>query len=66
MDRTYGVEVVIPGALPAFVTSFASKDAALGWIKKRKREVVESPNRHLVSATLKEKPATKWGSRRGA
>jgi hypothetical protein len=59
MNRTYGVEVKIRGALP-------SKDAALGWIKKRKREVVESPNRHLVSATLKEKPATKWGSRRGA
>ena len=38
MDRTYGVEVKIPGALPTLVTSFASKDAALGWIEKRQRE----------------------------
>ena len=34
MDRTYGVEVKIGGALPTLVTSFASKDAALGWIEK--------------------------------
>jgi hypothetical protein len=56
MDRTYGVEVTIPGALPTLVTTFAFKDAALGWIEKRQRQVVESPNRHLVSAKPKEKP----------
>jgi hypothetical protein len=57
MNRTYGVEVKIRGALPTLVISFASKDAALGWIEKRQRQVVESPNRHLISATPKEKPA---------
>jgi hypothetical protein len=59
MNRTCGVEVKIRGALPTLVITFASKDAALGWIEKHKREVVESPNRHLVSATPKEKPAKK-------
>ena len=54
MDRTYGVEVKIGGALPTLVTSFASKDAALGWIEKRQRQV--SPNRPLFSARPKEKP----------
>ena len=43
MDRTYGVEVEFPGALPALVTSFASKDAALGWIEKRQRQAAEGP-----------------------
>jgi hypothetical protein len=54
MDRTYGVEVKIGGALPTLVTSFASKDAALGWIEKRQRQV--SSNRHLAGAKPKEKP----------
>ena len=53
MDRTYGVEVKIPGALPTLVAAFASKDVALGWIENRQRQV--GPNRHLVSAKPKEK-----------
>ena len=53
MDRTYGVEVKIPGALPTLVVAFASKDGALGWIEKRKRQA--SPNRHLLNAKPEEK-----------
>jgi len=34
MDRTYGVELKLPGALPTLVTSFRSKDAAIGWIER--------------------------------
>ena len=41
MNRTYGVEVKIPGALSTLVTSFASKDAALDWIEKRQRQAPE-------------------------
>ena len=41
MNRTFGIEVKIPGALPTLVTSFASKDAALGWIERRQRQVAE-------------------------
>jgi hypothetical protein len=54
MDRTYGVEVKIPGALPTLLASFTPKDAALGWVEKRQRQV--SSNRHLVGAKPKEKP----------
>ena len=43
MDRTYGVEVKIPGALPTLLASFTPKDAALGWIEKRQRQVAEGP-----------------------
>jgi hypothetical protein len=42
-DRAYGVEVAIPDSSPAFVTSFATEDAAEAWITKHKRQVESGP-----------------------
>ena len=33
MDRTYGVELKLPGALPTLVTSFKAREAAIEWIE---------------------------------
>ena len=41
-DKTYGVEVVVFGAYPALVTSFATKLKAEAWIKEHKRRVAEN------------------------
>ena len=36
MDRTYGVELKLPGALPTLVTSFKARQAAIEWIEGTK------------------------------
>ncbi len=41
-DMTYGVEVVVPGAYPAVVTSFATVQNAETWITDHKRRVAEN------------------------
>ncbi|MGA7325805.1 MAG: hypothetical protein WBX25_15280 [Rhodomicrobium sp.] len=41
-NMTYGVEVVVPGAYPAIVTSFATVQNAEAWISDHKRRVTEN------------------------
>ena len=52
MDRTYGVEVKIPGALPTLVATFASRDAALGWIEKHHRDIADGHSIQLAALGL--------------
>ncbi len=41
-DMTFGVEVVVPGAYPAMVTSFATEQKAEAWITGHKQRVVQN------------------------
>jgi hypothetical protein len=41
-NSTYGVEVSVPGAFPALVTSFATEESAEVWITGHKRRVAEN------------------------
>lgn len=42
-DKSYGVEVTIPGAYPAVVTGMATKGNAERWIERHKDEVAKGP-----------------------
>ena len=47
-DLTFGVEVQVPGSFPTMVTSFATEEAAEGWIADYKRRVTENvPHRYM-------------------
>ena len=47
-DFTFGVEVVVPGSLPALVTSFDTEQIAEAWITDHKRRVEENAPRGFM------------------
>jgi hypothetical protein len=49
-NSTYGVEVLVPGAFPALVTSFATEEIAEAWITDHKRQVTENAPRGFMRA----------------
>jgi hypothetical protein len=42
-DKAYGVEVAIPNASSATVTSFATEEVAQAWIAEHKRQAESGP-----------------------
>lgn len=42
-DKSFGVEVKIPGAFPATVTGLATKEDAESWIEPHKNEIAQGP-----------------------
>ena len=44
-DSRFAVEVIVPGASPALVRSFASEQDAEAWIARHKESVVQSSSR---------------------
>jgi len=65
--KTFGVEVSVPDAHPAKITSFASKTDAEAWIAKHKQLVLRGPvNRRWMkkgSRSAKAVPATPSSAR---
>jgi hypothetical protein len=49
-NSTFGVEVVVPAAFPALVTSFASEENAEARITDHKRRVAENVPRRFMHA----------------
>jgi hypothetical protein len=47
-DRSYGVEVAIPGAFPATITGLPTKEDAERWIERHKNEIAKGVPQRLT------------------
>jgi hypothetical protein len=47
-DKSYGVEVAIPGAFPATITGLATKEDAERWIERHKNEIAKGVPQRLT------------------
>jgi hypothetical protein len=53
-DKSYGVEVAIPGAFPATITGLATEEDAEQWIERHKNEIAKGvPQRLTFNARQK-------------